>query len=662
MIRRCRCPFRLALLVVGLVASRALGQETQDAKKVQDLSFYRAFLEQAENALKQKDGAANARQILDLCPKEQRCFEWHFVSAKVSRAPRTFKHERLVRAAAFSPDGKTLASGDDDGNVKMWNLAGSANVPSFKGHDDSVSGLAFHAKDKMLASAGSDKKVKLWDTVTRKSIATFPHKEAIEGIDFSPDGKWLAWFDWQGAVHVLDVKKRQVKAIWTAEDDAGKRADCLAFSADGRFLVFGARASLRLVTVPDFQLVKTTVGHQSVVRGLAFHTDSKRLISVGLDGIRIWQLPELKLLQSLTDPEDAPSIAVACNRQGALATFGGSKVRVWYEPFHKPAQYFDARGGNLIGIAFSPNGQYLAVGADRISLRVYDLTEEIEVVRAPQPVWSVQPANGLLLVSMRRGAAALTSDGRPRPLDGHAGQVRAVVRQPQGFLLASAGSDRVVKVWDAAGTRVIHNLTGHQQMIRALAFSPGGKHLASGSEDKTVKIWDAVAGREVRTLKGHKGIVTSVVFFPGGELLASAGGEGTVRIWNLATGKVLRTLEAHEDIASHLALSPDGTRLASAGTDRRIRIWEVKTGRPLHDLPGQTSMVQGLAFSPDGKRLASGSMNAVTLWDPEVGQHVYTFSRPAGPVNAIAFSPDGTALYSGSYDGSVMQWRARPAD
>src|SRR5437870_3117252 len=109
----------LWLLFVAILPVPAGGEEGPGGKAdKKNLAFYREFLRQAEHALRQKDGADTARKILELCPHELRHFEWHFLYGLANPGGRLFKgHTDRVRAIAFSPDRKILASGGKDQTV-----------------------------------------------------------------------------------------------------------------------------------------------------------------------------------------------------------------------------------------------------------------------------------------------------------------------------------------------------------------------------------------------------------------------------------------------------------------------------------------------------------------------------------------------------------------
>lgn len=160
-------------------------------------------------------------------------------------------------------------------------------------------------------------------------------------------------------------------------------------------------------------------------------------------------------------------------------------------------------------------------------------------------------------------------------LDGHDDTVHDVIWLDGGKALATAGADRVVRVWDAATRREAAALEGHSGPVLALAASPDGKGFCSGGADATIRVWEPGPWRSVRSLNNHLGPVNALAFRPaqsGGRpaTLASAGGDSTVRIWQPGIGRMVRIVRLPSPVLG-LAWTPDGSRLLAGAKDGRLR-------------------------------------------------------------------------------------------
>ncbi|HUD83469.1 MAG TPA: tetratricopeptide repeat protein, partial [Candidatus Saccharimonadales bacterium] len=262
-----------------------------------------------------------------------------------------------------------------------------------------------------------------------------------------------------------------------------------------------------------------------------------------------------------------------------------------------------------------------------------------------------------------------------------------------------------MKVWTVAGAKQLLKLEGHTDRVLHIAFSTDGRRIASASSDKTVRVWEPATAKEIVALKDHKAPVAFVVFSPQDRRrLASVGEDGTLKVWDVYTDKdalisgiatvkelgPYLEIPAGPDLAAstvglmgspfgqgavltvsaismgrtkalggigHVAFHPDGVRLALAGDDKTVKIWDINRRIKLHELQGHTRRVYRVAFSKDGKFLASaGDDKTVIVWDANAGKKIRDLEGHTGKVYQIVFSPDGERLASVSDDNTVRVW------
>ncbi len=242
---------------------------------------------------------------------------------------------------------------------------------------------------------------------------------------------------------------------------------------------------------------------------------------------------------------------------------------------------------------------------------------------------------------------------------GHSRVIYAVALSPDGKLLASAGVDNKIKLWNTSDGTLLLTLKGRAFYSNALVFFPDGKRLASADGDGAVRIWDAATGAETARLGGRRDPELSLTIFPDGERLASGGTDGKVRLWRADGRKPYRTIAAHPGYATAVAVSPDGKLLASSSaSDPLVRVWDTGTGAAVAKFEGHSEAVNSLAFSPSGERLASaGEDGTVKVWGLNGGLCLQTYS-PRKPVYALAYAPDGAHIFSGGADDAVSIWNA----
>ena len=228
---------------------------------------------------------------------------------------------------------------------------------------------------------------------------------------------------------------------------------------------------------------------------------------------------------------------------------------------------------------------------------------------------------GIFVLAVVAVLPAAPVAAQPAPTKAHTALVHCVAVSPDGKLLATAGFDNTVKIWDINADGSIKEkktLTGHTGPVYAVAFHPTDpKIVATASQDKTGRVWDITDGKTKVELKGHTDIVDTIAFSPDGKSLATAGADKAVKLWNQADGKELKALGAHDGSVYSVAFSPDSKLLASAGAgkDNLVKIWDVKEQKELTQLKGHEQPVTAVVFTGNTDVVTTSMDRTIRVWN-----------------------------------------------
>lgn len=255
--------------------------------------------------------------------------------------------------------------------------------------------------------------------------------------------------------------------------------------------------------------------------------------------------------------------------------------------------------------------------------------------------------------------------------------VTTLCLQPEGPLLATAGDDHLVRIWDTQSGELLYRLSEHADWVRALAFSPDGRLLASGGNDRQILLWDPYRGEKDRVVAELPQAIAGLAFSPDGKLLAAVGFDETLRLYETGTWKLAKKLECPSGDVRAVAFSPDGTILAAGGRSGVVRTWSSQSWKVLRDVPAHERRVRGLAFSPDGSLLASCGEDGVVRFvrvtgdaaptgaevartggeTEEVTADAAVVQLSARPVKLLAIAPCGAGLWAtGGSDNAIRLW------
>ncbi len=248
-------------------------------------------------------------------------------------------------------------------------------------------------------------------------------------------------------------------------------------------------------------------------------------------------------------------------------------------------------------------------------------------------------------------------------IEGQTNRVTALAFNKAGDRLVVAsgepgksGQIRIYEIKDTSAKPQAVLAAAHSDIIYSLTFSPDGKLLASAGYDRAIKLWNTSTFSDPKILRDHSDAIHGLSFHPSGKLLASASADRAVKIWDVDSGKRLYTLSDPTEGVYTVAWSPDGKHLAAAGIDKSIRVWEANAdgGKLVHSVFAHTQPVTGIVYSKDGKTLYSVSEGKnIKSWDTATMKEIFVYPEQTETMLCLALSPNQKQLAVGFFDGKL---------
>ena len=560
---------------------------------------------------------------LDLRPGQRTNAEW-------AERARLRPHRSPISALAFTSGGRFLLSAGQDGRVVATDLEGEwstttpglAAAPGYRSvaAQGPLLCLTAHVHGGLVAAGGEEGALSVWDLGLGERTLT-------------------------GAEAEREARPLPLRAPGVAEEETPSRATSVALSPDRALAVAGTeQGPLLLWHVASGQLLAQLIGHKAPVRALRF-LDERRLVSAAADG----RVLEHDLG---AEPPDVPVRTVEAGVEGAPE--------------------------------LSPRGDALALVTPGRGVRLYGLPEgglrrELPVPDARCAAFS--PRGGLVLVGRAGGQVALFEAGSGREArvfrPFHGAAVGALAFSGDGTRALSGAQDGLVRAWETAEGRKVHDLRGHAAAVQRVGFSPDGALAWTAGADGVWRLWSVERGTELHAFPGPPEGLTDLAVDPELRLALSASRDGRVQLWQLARPHRRRALEpalgaaleearrAGVGTLGGPALSTLAEWLAFSGAHRLALEACARGGAlpPLERLVGAWALdrpAAALRALEEVARAGAEPAHVVALCRARLEQLRRAggdaLGRVEGLTRAVACSPDGTRVAGAGDSGEVLVW------
>ena len=633
--------------------------------------------------------------------------EWHFTESAKMRLGKG-----RINDIQFSPDGRRFAVATAIGIWMYDAYTGEelALIAVLPGEGRGVTAMAFSPDGKTLASGEEGGVGRLWNATTSKSIGTFkevlqPRFPALKALVFSEDNTKLIGASWNNEISVWELDKHTKpptilqmdgrEASWSTTSlmQLSPNADFLAIADPTSETWKNKNFTIQVWNATTGKLSHTLNGHTRWIKSIAFSADSKMLVSGDeYKTIRLWDTTTGELRSILNWRRGTATYALAFSPSGRFIASGHRDgVKLWDNTVKTKQQTDDAIGDYqhtleirghkdyVSELAFSPDEKTLLTGSKDGTIQAWDTATGNHYFTVPGHIEGTRDLmftlNGDTLISLNEpfNPPGNLQQQRWDLTTGDQLSTRFLgidaynmMLAPDGKTLATHAFGDKCLLWDinADPPRIIDQfiLQGYPKdgLNVKFAFSADSNMLATGGEDGLVHVWDLTESKKIRhrfTVKGHNQGLRMLAFSPDGKMLASGGNGKTLCLWRVADGTLLFTSTAHKSWVTAVAFSADSKILASGGNE--LFFWHPVTGTQLHANRRElTARVSTLVFSPDGNTLVVGNWDGVLeLWDVRTGGLLSTHTGHTRWANVLKFSPDGRALVSSSFwDGTILLW------
>ncbi len=520
-------------------------------------------------------------------------------------------------------------------------------------HQDAVNEANFSPDNRWIATASQDRTVQVWTTEDYQKQLRIIHADAVRDVQFSPNSKLVATASVDRTVQVWDIDERQ--RFMTLTHEAAVRA--VRFSPDGsQILTASEDGTARVWNIADEQ-TPVVLSHEGVVITANFSPAGDQVITSSKDGTaRIWETSSGQEVQEFTHDGDVNDARFGPDGKAITAGNDGY-AKVW-----------DINSGKVIhrfphedvvwDVILSPNKQQILTSSDDGQARIWDLKtgRPIRSFLHGDSVYDVRWSNdGRVIASASKDKTARlwdTNTGEELLRMIHNGEAVDVRFSRDSSQLLTTSKEGKARLWDAKAGQEVARFT-HNYPISNVRFSFDGALLATSGKGKTVKLWDVANQWLIHDLS-HEDEINEIAFSKDDQYLVSASNDGTARLWSVWSGEEIFRMP-HGDVVANVSFSRDGTQIITASYDGTARLWNIDSQQEIGKFEHE-SVVRDARISPDKSLVATAiGDNTARLWDVSSEEQIHQFEHQ-DLVWDVRFSPDGSTLATASFDGTGALW------
>ncbi len=513
-------------------------------------------------------------------------------------APSDIDEPGSVTSLAFSPDGKTLASGSRDTTIRLWNTKTARHIVTLRGHTGRITTIVFSSDGNTIASGASsthwssDTTIQLWDAKTGRNISSIETQNRNYSLAFSPDNVTLASIGSYSYVSIWKINTGKLKTKLKAQQ---KQSIPKRTYTDGDNRIYrNDDGTYRLLNIETNEQKPILIDFNSSINRIKFSPDGKLLAIPDDRTIWLWDVQTDTLRATLTDNTYLLSSIKFSPDGNFLSTATRNSVNLWNtKTGGMIATYMIESSSNTFKHEFSTDSKLLATPIQKGKMI---------------QMWDSETGHPQFL------------------LLGHDREVTAILFSSDGNTIISRSYEKVI-LWEAKTGKRITTIKSPKGYNLSLQFSPDEKILvgnANSSDSQvgknTIWIWDPKTGLQLNTLNEHEEAVTSVQFAPDNKTLVSGSFDKTIRFWNVETGQLLTTFKGYKPRAP-ITISPDGRLLACGSENAKVLVWDIRSGE-LKKSFNSYNPVQSIIFSDDVNTLTTKGADGTTLlWDLQEKNH-----------------------------------------